>query len=195
MNYTHRKKERKAKKILTSLYQIFQFKSINLSFSSKITVTWSIVSIVSLFIPWIIDANQTDATWNAFNPIAWNIGFWMILLLKFIIFIVISNTIKEKIKLALDIRVKNYIIIIITWVFILVNSVIYISFVNWLALFLDNIVVGNGVILYMVSWIMIIIWGILERKEYRKRNNESFINEESSMKNISWDKDNMKLPF
>ena len=158
MNYTHRKKERKAKKILTSLYQIFQFKSINLSFSSKITVTWSIVSIVSLFIPWIIDANQTDATWNAFNPIAWNIGFWMILLLMFIIFIVISNTIKEKIKLALDIRVKNYIIIIITWVFILVNSVIYISFVNWLALFLDNIVVGNGVILYMVSWIMIIIW-------------------------------------
>ena len=113
----------------------------------------------------------------------------------FIIFIVISNTIKEKIKLALDIRVKNYIIIIITWVFILVNSVIYISFVNWLALFLDNIVVGNGVILYMVSWIMIIIWGILERKEYRKRDNESFINEESSMKNISWDKDNMKLPF
>jgi hypothetical protein len=195
MNYTHRKKERKAKKILTSLYQIFQFKSINLSFSSKITVTWSIVSIVSLFIPWIIDANQTDATWNAFNPIAWNIGFWMILLLMFIIFIVISNTIKEKIKLALDIRVKNYIIIIITWVFILVNSVIYISFVNWLALFLDNIVVGNGVILYMVSWIMIIIWGILERKEYRKRDNESFINEESSMKNISWDKDNMKLPF
>ena len=195
MNYTHRKKERKAKKILTSLYQIFQFKSINLSFSSKITVTWSIVSIVSLFIPWIIDANQTDATWNAFNPIAWNIGFWMILLLMFIIFIVISNTIKEKIKLALDIRVKNYIIIIITWVFILVNSVIYISFVNWLALFLDNIVVWNGVILYMVSWIMIIIWGILERKEYRKRDNESFINEESYMKNISWDKDNMKLPF
>jgi len=119
----------------------------------------------------------------------------MIILLIFIIFIVISNTNKEKIKLALDIRVKNHIVIIITWVFIIVNSIIYISFVNWLALFLDNIITGKWVILYMVSWIMIIVGGILERKEYRKRDNESFINEESTVKNISWDRDNMKLPF
>lgn len=42
---------------------------------------------------------------------------------------------------------------------------------------------------------MIIVGGILERKEYRKRDNESFINEESTVKNISWDRDNMKLPF
>ena len=195
MNYTHRKKERKAKKVLTNLYQLFRFKSINLSFSAKITVIWSIVSIVSLFMPWVIDANQSNTTWNAFNAIAWNIGFWMIILLIFIIFIVISNTNKEKIKLALDIRVKNHIVIIITWVFIIVNSIIYISFVNWLALFLDNIITGKWVILYMVSWIMIIVVGILERKEYRKRDNESFINEESTVKNISWDRDNMKLPF
>lgn len=150
MNYTHRKKERKAKKVLTNLYQLFRFKSINLSFSAKITVIWSIVSIVSLFMPWVIDANQSNTTWNAFNAIAWNIGFWMIILLIFIIFIVISNTNKEKIKLALDIRVKNHIVIIITWVFIIVNSIIYISFVNWLALFLDNIITGKWVILYMV---------------------------------------------
>ena len=195
MNYTHRKKERKAKKVLTNLYQLFRFKSINLSFSAKITVIWSIVSIVSLFMPWVIDANQSNTTWNAFNAIAWNIGFWMIILLIFIIFIVISNTNKEKIKLALDIRVKNHIVIIITWVFIIVNSIIYISFVNWLALFLDNIITGKWVILYMVSWIMIIVGGILERKEYRKWDNESFINEESTVKNISWDRDNMKLPF
>jgi hypothetical protein len=47
----------------------------------------------------------------------------------------------------------------------------------------------------MVSWTVIILWWILERKESRRRDNESFINEENSWKPNHSDKSNMKLPF
>jgi len=197
MNYIHRKKERNIKKIFLKIYNFFKIRSFNLSFSWKFIIMWVVISAISLFMPWIVNEAQKDTSWNSFNSIWWNIGFLMILLLIFLVFVVVSNTRKEKIKLALGIKIKNCTIIVVIWMFVILNSVIYVSFVNWLSLFLDNIIVGEWIILYMVSWIIITIWGILDWRKYKKRDDESFINEDSK---IDWETklentQNMKLPF
>lgn len=195
MNYTNRKKDRKAKKIMFHIYELCQFKSIHTSFSWKITLIGSTITILSLFFPWIINGGQNNTSWNAFNSLAGNMWFFALFLWIFLIFHVLSSVKKERIRRAFDIRIKNHVITWFIGAFILISSIVYISFVNGLSLFLDKIIIWNGVILYMVWGICIIAGWIIERKESRKRGNETFINEENQNSEYIQKKNNMKLPF
>lgn len=176
------------------MYNTFHFKSINLSFSSKISIIWAIVSFISLCFPWIIDEEKWFS-WNSFHSIWWNIGFWMTPILFLIMLIILSYRIKEKINFIFKVKIKNYSLILFTWVLIILIGFIYTSFINWLSIFFENIHIWNGVILYIVSWIMLFLWWYLEKKQYYKENLESFMNQSEEYQTQINYKKNMKLPF
>ena len=194
MNYRNRTKERNIKKLVNNIFNILSFKNLNLDFSAKIILVWNIILLTSLFFPWLIKTDE-NFIWNAFHQIWWNIGFFSILLIIFNSFITICFIKSEKIKLALSISFKNYLIIILSWIFIIVIWIIYISFINWLTIFFENIIMWRWVVLYILSWIVIIIWWFLNKRNYNNNEYESFINETKEENIIKNNKSNMKLPF
>lgn len=193
MNYRNKLKERNTRKFILNIFSVIKFTSINLNFSSKLIIIWSIISLISLFLPWV-EKNQ-DLTWNSFNSIWWNIGYLMIMVLIFVIFIITSINFRERIKLASNINFRNHILILYVWILIIIIWIIYISFINWLTTIFDSVEVWNWIILYILWWIVIIIWWIFKRKEFKKREFESFINETNDKENTITDESNMKLPF
>ncbi len=194
MDYKERWKKRKIQNILIKTINTLKFKSLYLSFSGKISLFWSGVLLISLFQPWLINTDN-DKFWTSFSPLAWNIGFILILLLLLILFFTLSTSNKEKIKLHSNISFKNYYIIIISWIFIILSWLISLSFINWLQFFFQNIIYWQGVILTISSGIVILFWWLWSMKEQKEYKIETFINEywETETKTIA--KNNMKLPF
>lgn len=188
------KKKKNIKNNLKLFLQNCKFKSLNLTLSKQIVLLWSIVWLISLFVPWIVDEEKMK-TWNSFYSLTWNIWFLLIIILILTIFVSISTSHKEKIKLYSDLSFKNHFIIITSWIFIISFSIITLSFVNWLNTFFENIVYWKGVILSLTSWFIILIWWFLIRKEYYSDSSEIILNKLNQNREIIKEKDNMKLPF
>ena len=137
MNLRNKNKQNRIKEEVKCFLSNFKFKSINLTFSKQIVLLWVIIWYVSLFIPWIKDVNQW-INWNSFYSLSWNIGFLLIIILSLPIFIILSTSYKEKIKLYSDLSLKNHFIIITSWIFIISFSIITLSFINWLHTFFEK---------------------------------------------------------
>ena len=118
----------KNKKIIW-FFDNFRFKSLNLNFSKQLTILWSIMWFISLFLPWIKDVENL-ISWNAFNSISWNIWFLLIIILLIPIFVTLSTNYKEKIKLYSDLSLKNHFMIITSWFFVISLLIDYILFLN-----------------------------------------------------------------
>lgn len=181
---------REIKKIISKI----KFKSVNLSFSQKLIIIGTILAIVSLFMPWVENIKES-IKYNSFNNISWNIWYLLIFILVFNIFITISTTIKEKVKLYSDLSIKNHFFVISSSIFIIFFSIICISFVNWLNIFVENIKHGSGINLAITSWIIIMIWWFLLRKEYYENSSEIILDRLSQNREQTKEKNNMKLPF
>jgi len=194
MNYRERTKERKLKQKLIKTYDLFKIKSLNLDFSSKITLMWIIVLLISLFSPWLYKDNQ-NVIWNSFSNIWWNLWYINLLLIFMILFIIFFNNTWEKLKLASNLNFKNYIIFLFSSVFIIATGIVYISFIKWLNIFFEDIQIWEGIILYLLWWIVIFIWWLLKRKTYYNNEYETYINETQNKEFNKNDKSNMKLPF
>jgi hypothetical protein len=194
MNYRNRTKERNVKKLIYNIFNIFSFKNLDLDFSSKIIIIWNLILLTSLFFPWLIKTDE-NLIWNSFNQIWWNIGFFSIFLIIFTTFITVCFIKSEKIKLALSISFKNYLIIILSWIFIIVIWIVYISFINWLTIFSKNIIMWRWVVLFILWWIVITIWWLLKKNNYNNNEYESFIHETKEENIVKNNKSNMKLPF
>ena len=197
MNYINKnmiKNKNLIKKGITYCIKTFKFKSLNLSLNKQIVILWSLIWYISLFMPWIID-NEKWLSWNSFNSLTWNIWFLLVIILSLPIFIILSTNYKEKIKLYSDLSIKNHFIIITSWIFILSFSIITLSFVNWLNTFFENTIYWKGVILSMTSWIILLISGLLIRREYYSDNSEIILNNFNLNKEKIKEEDNMKLPF
>jgi len=194
MDYKERWKKRKYKNILIKTINTLKFKSLNLSFSGKVSLFWSCVLLFSLFQPWITNL-ENGKTWNSFTSLSWNIWFILILLFVLLIFFILSTSNKEKIKLHSNISFKNYYIIIMIAIFIILAWLISLSFINWLQFFFQDIIYGHGIILCISSWIIILFWGYLNLKENKEFKLETFINEDWETETKTIAKNNMKLPF
>jgi len=194
MNYITRKKERKFKQKLIKFINLLKIKNINLDFPSKIVLIWIIILSVSLFIPWLHKI-WNNKNRNAFSNIWWNIWYLMILFIFMILFILFSKNTWEKLKIASNINLKNYIFIIFWSVFIIFNSVIYISFIRWLNMFFEDIKIWKWIVLFLLSWFVIFIWWLLKRNIYYKNEYEIFINETQNKQINKIEQSNMKLPF
>jgi len=194
MDYKERWKKRKIKNALIKTINTLKFKSLNLSISGKISLFWSWILLFSLFQPWLINT-ESSRTWNSFTSLAWNMGFILILLFFILVFFILSTNNKEKLKLHSNISFKNYYIIIVGWLFIIISWLISLSFINWLLFFFQDIIYWRGIILCISSWIIILFWWYLTMKESKNYKLETFVNEywETEIKITA--KNNMKLPF
>ena len=194
MNQRNKNKQKIIKFDIKCLISNFKFKSINLTLSKQIVLLWVIIWYISLFIPWIKDVNQW-INWNAFYSLTWNIGFLLLIILSLPIFVILSTSYKEKIKLYSDLSLKNHFIIITSWIFVISFSIITLSFINWLHTFFENIFYWKGVILSMTAWFIILIWWIIIRKEYYTDSSEIILDKLNQNRKATKQEDNMKLPF
>ncbi len=194
MEKRNRNTKNKIKNKLITLVNNFNFKSINLSLSKQLVLSWSIIWYISLFLPWIID-NKIWKTRNSFCSLSWNIWYLLMIILILPIFVIFSTNYKEKLKLYSDLSLKNHFIIITSWFFIISFSIITLSFVNWLHTFFENTTYWKWVILCMTSWVIILFWWLLIRKEYYNNSSEIILNKLNQNREDTKEKDNMKFPF
>lgn len=195
MSYRQRWKQRKLKQTVIRTLQLFQFKSENLSFAGKIVLFGSIVMLASLFFPWVVDTGESSLQWNAFTTLVWNLGFPLLFLFFVIIFLLFSQTKKERLKLHTNISFQNYAILLNIGLFVVLSGIISLSFINGLKTFEDTLIYGNGIILSICSGIILCYGSILLRKEYKNSNIETFISDTWELKERIIPKNNMKLPF
>jgi hypothetical protein len=110
-------------------------------------------------------------------------------------FILFSHSRKEKLKLYSDIHFKDSTIIILWWIFNIFLSFNIFSFVEWLQRFSSTIIYGNGIILSITWAIVIVIWGIITRKEKKDEKYSIYTNELIEEEEQKEEENNMKLPF
>lgn len=194
MNYKKRKKSRNLSNFFIKLNSTLKINIPNLNIASKIIILWNIILIVSLFLPWLYK-NTENIFWNSFHPIWWNIGFFSILFSIILIIISLFSLEFEKVKLSFNISYKEYNITILIWLFIIIVWAIYVSFINGLTVFLNDISVWKWVILYILSWVVVFAWWLIKKVISKNNNYESFINETKNNKTEKNNKSNMKLPF
>ena len=199
MSYKNRAKDRKIKNFFIKLFGSFKFKSLNLSLSQKIVISWTTISIFSLFLPWI-NWIEWSLNWkNSFSSLVW--GVWVIILIYLIILLIntISVSKKEKIKFYSWLHFRDYSLSMILWIFTLIlwiNSIVYIW---WLQTFISEINQGKWIWLCITWAIIIIIWSIIQKKEFMNTNIKTYTNESNTHDKKEKDniekENNMKLPF
>ena len=132
--------------------------------------------------------------WNSFNSIAWNIWYFIFLLLIVALFILFSTTNKEKLKLYTNLSIKtHYYLLTISWI-IISFCIISLNFINWLTILSQNLKNWDWIIYCFISWIIILIWWLIIRNNFYKNSSES-IEYYNFYTNITKKKKNMKLPF
>ena len=194
MNHRNKNNENNTSSEIKNVVSNFKFKSINLTFSRQMVLVWSLIWFISLFLPWIKDI-ENWMSWSSFYSLSWNIGFLLSIILLLPIFVTLSTSYKEKIKLYSDLSLKNHFIIITSGFFTISFSIITLSFVNWLHTFFENIFYWNWVILCMTAWFIILAGWFMIRKEYYENSSEIILNKLNQNRENSKKEDNMKLPF
>ncbi len=183
------------KKQLKKIQNKVKVKYLSLSIAKQITLIWTIIWLISLFLPWIVVSEKNTSVWNSFNAISWNIGYILIVVFFIIFFLVLSNSYKEKLKLYSQIDFKNHFIVIFLWLLAIILSVVILSFAVWLSIIWQYISYWNGPIFCIVSGILIFVWWIFIRLDNKKNNSEIILEEMSKNREKKNKKENMELPF
>ncbi|MDD2907777.1 MAG: hypothetical protein PHH98_03995 [Candidatus Gracilibacteria bacterium] len=188
------RKIKNIKNKILSNFKNLKFKYLNLPIKNQIVVFSSILGIISLFIPWIID-NDNNIKWNAFNTISGNIGYILLIIFLIPLLLIISSSYREKIKLYTDINFNNHYIIINSGIISICISIISLSFAIGLSTLGQNIAYGNGPILSMTSGVLVFISGFLIRKDFKKSSSEIILEQLNQNREKIKEKNNMELPF
>ncbi len=195
--YKDRAKSRKIKRQLLQTIDLIKFKWFNLSTSKKIVLAWVVFWFISLFLNWVDSTSTTS--WNvysSFSDFVWKTWVTLLLLQIFITFLIFSKKNKEKLKMSIDSHIKDFSLIIMSWVFIIVVSINALNFVSWLQHFSADIIYGAWIIWEICAWIMITAGWIMLRKDFYKNINKVYINESEDDEKEEIDEDsNMSLPF
>lgn len=195
MWYRERAKARKFRAKIIAFVNLFKFKLFISSKEWKLVLLGCIISIFSLFMPWMSSTWGEIISSNAFSIKLGYIWFIILLLNLIMIFLVLSNKRKEKLKLNLSLSFRDYFVVNTFSGFILLLCFVSASFIRWLLSFSQNIIIWQWII-YCLVWTMFSFWGwYLLYKQYKK-DYANFIVENSSQvwENVTDDR-NMKLPF
>ncbi len=182
------------KKIFFILDKI-KIKYLSLTIAKQVTLIWTLLWIISLFLPWIVINDKDVSIWNSFNSISWNIWYILILVFLSLFFLILSNSYKEKLKLYSGLDLKNHFLIIFSGFLSIILSIIALSFAVWLDLVWQYITYWNGPIFCIVSGILIFVWWFFIRLEHKKNNSEIILEEMSKNREKKNNKENMELPF
>ena len=195
-NYQNRAKSRKLKKTLQNSLNIFKFRSMQISNAEKVVIFWAILSLISLFIPWINEIEWSFSA-NAFSNLAWKSWISIFIIIVLLFFIIFSKQKKEKLKMIWNLHFRNYLIWIIGGIFISISSLSSLSYIAWLQTYSSDVIYGQWPIICLVGWIIIAVGGFLLRREENSWIENIFTEEKNENKNTTNKKqrDNMKLPF
>lgn len=197
MEYKDRAKSRKIKRQLLQTIDLVKLKWLNLSTSKKIVLAWTLVGFFSLFMNWIDSTSPNSINvWNSFSDLAGRTWVTLLILQIFIVFLIFSKKNKEKLKLSIDSHIKDFSLIIISWIFTIVVSINALNFAYWLHTFAYDLIYWAWIISEICAWIMITAWWIWLRKEFYNNLNKVYVNEsEDDEKEKIEDDNNMSLPF
>ncbi len=198
MTYTRNKWNRLLKKNLELFFNNTIFKSMNLTISQKIIVFWVFILIFSMFLPWLKDMWENIREWNVFNKVLW-INWLIFPIISLIIFFnLFSKKQKNKLKMWTSLTVNDSSLYITLWSIIILLTINSLVIANWLTIFQSEIVSSKWIIFAIISWIMIIVWGIINKKEWNKLDKQIYKNEAYEDFNAyekKEQKNNLKLPF
>jgi len=192
-------------KKIQSLQEKIIFKTSHISTWGKLSLFWVFICFVSLFISWgwsfwntISSENVKIYDFSSFSPIMWYIGFFILSWISLAAFSISSIQKKQKFKYFSLLELRDYSCTIIVGLIVFLWTLHSFFIIIWLKIFSSNITHSNGIILCMTWSIIMIIWGIVIRKEYRMNIKWSYINDSERSPHFSEHKDkkgNMKLPF
>jgi hypothetical protein len=192
-NLRTRTKNRKIKRRILKILNLFKFKTNNLDIFLKLIIIWLILSIISLFLPWI-DITSWEEKFNAFSYLTWMVWYFLFFLDIFLIFIVISNKRKEDFKINMRLFFRDNSLIIFSWIIIFVFSLNSFFVIKWLT-FYKEYLPWKWLILSFVSSIIIMFSWIMEYNKNKKENYSLYTNNSKDIwTNLENDR-NMKLPF
>ena len=168
MNYIANSKNRKLKNKIHAVINRLSFNFLYLSGSRKIIGIGVVIALVSLFINWfsILDNSVTS---NAFSIHAGFIGYIILIILATLIFLLLSERNKEKMKTKAHFTVSDHAIVIFSGITIFLLTFVVFNSIRGFVLFYQNITIGNGIIFEFIGSIFIFIGGIFY---YREKKSE-----------------------
>ncbi|MCK9272382.1 hypothetical protein M0P65_02435 [Candidatus Gracilibacteria bacterium] len=208
MNYSINSKNRKLKYKIHLILNRMGFNFFNLSLSQKITFVGIIISFISLFLNWFTIKYDRVLNYTAFSINAGYVGWIIFAELLILLFLILSNSNKEKFKSKTNLVFHDHTIIIFFGLIIfLLTGAIFNSIKGFTLLFQD-ISIGNGIIFELVGSIFIIFSGILNYREKKQEILHKIYVENNLKNNLdmeeykdildnkpSSDKSNMSLPI
>ncbi len=194
MEYKLRAKNRRLKRVIIQSAQLLKFKGFYLSTGGKITVFWVIVIVISLLSRWI-NTFWIDIPTNAFGKTAGSVGYTLLIICCFILFLTFSFHKKQKIKLGTDLNFRDYNAITFSWLITIILSIHSIMFISWFQAFSSSITYGNWPIISLIGWILFLVGWLMLKKETKNQNQSISINDINYDEKEQAIKENMKLPF
>ena len=195
MEYRNRAKNRKIKRNIILLLKMLNFKSRSFSLGEKISIFWTFICFISLFFPWVNSIDNSFLS-NAFWSLSWKIGYFIFLEIIFVVFLIFSQNKKVKLKMSSNFHFRDSSIVLLVSLLNIIFSLNILSFVQGLSAVSTKALYGNGIILCLTGSIVLLIWGILMRKEKIWENYSMYTNEIDEEKKQEEKKEkNMKLPF
>lgn len=196
MWYKQRARSRKLRAKILAFINIFRFKFFVASLEGKLVLIWAFISIISLFFPWINSAwGEEIIMANAFSVKIWYIWFIIFILNFIMIFLMLSQKRKEKIKLNLSLSFRDHFVVNTFSIFSLLLCFVAWAFTRWLLSFSQNIIIGQWVIFCLV-WTVFSLWGgMLLYKQYKKDYESFIVDNTSEVWEHLTDERNMQLPF
>ena len=190
--YNSRVKNRRFKRFLIKLTNLFKFKTSNFCINKKIILISVILWYISLFLNWIkITEDNTTSYLNSFNKINIFNSSIIFIILTIILFILFSSTKKEKFKLFMHLNLKDWVVLVLLNILLLLLSISSLSTIIWLKIFYLNINYDSWVIFTIIAWI---IWLYASLRLKKESNNKIILNESDDKTKIV-DNNNMKLPI
>ena len=185
--------------------QNITFKTSHLSLGSKISLFGSFICFISLFFPWLSSydgVNQWELnslqSFGSFSSILWHVGFFVLIILWIIFFLLFSVSKKEKVRYIILLQFSENLMCLWGSLMIFLLCLHSFFFISWLELFSSGILYGKWIILCITGSIVLLIGSIVMRDEYRKNIKWSYISElvpEQTQGQLDLKKSNMKLPF
>lgn len=197
MSYKITAKNRRLNKHINKFISIIKFDAMNLSHSHKTIFVWAIIWIISLFLTWFTNGDNS-ITWTSFHRLLWLSWYLIFICYVKILFILFSKKSKDFLKKIIHLNIDDHILLSFIWIFAFAFSLNSFVLINNFTIFESQINFQQWIILNLVGNILLNIWAIFNL--FSKTNVWVLVNttpwEENILEQYLEDNSqNTKLPF
>ena len=153
MSYRITAKNRRLNKHINKFISLIKFDALNLSHSNKTILVWTILWIISLFLTWFANWDNS-ISWTWFHKLLWRGWFFMLIWYFKIIFILFSKKSKDFLKKIIKLNIQDQVILSFLAIFIFAFSLNSFVLINNFTFFQSQI--------NFQQWIIFnLVWNIL----------------------------------